>query len=35
MAFIEYIPPEEQAPEDRVGDPDNIVQIHSVSPPVM
>ncbi|MFO7892503.1 MAG: carboxymuconolactone decarboxylase family protein [Longimicrobiales bacterium] len=35
MAFIEYIPPEDQTPEDRVADHDNIVQIHSVSPPVM
>ncbi|MDX1673528.1 MAG: carboxymuconolactone decarboxylase family protein [Longimicrobiales bacterium] len=34
-AFIRYVRPEEQAPEDRVEDSDNIVQIHSVSPPVM
>ena len=35
MAFIDYIPPDEQAPEDRVADHDNIVQIHSVHPAVM
>lgn len=35
MAFIGYIPPEDQTPEVRVDDLDNIVQIHSVHPPVM
>lgn len=35
MAFIPYLPPEELAPEDRVPDPDNIIQIHSVHPAVM
>lgn len=35
MAFIEYVPPDEQAPEDRVDDPDRIIQVHSVHPPVM
>jgi len=34
-AFIRYVLPEEQAPEDRVDDHDNIVQIHSVHPAVM
>ena len=35
MAFIDYVPPEELDPEDRVDDPDNIVRIHSVHPGVM
>lgn len=35
MAFIDYVPPEEQDPEDRVDDSDNIVQVHSVHPGVM
>lgn len=35
MAFISYVPPESLAPDDRVADLDNIVQIHSVHPPVM
>lgn len=35
MAFIDYVPPEEQSPEHRVADSDNIVQIHSIHPEVM
>ena len=35
MAFIDYVPPEFQPEQHRVDDPDNIIQIHSVNPPVM
>lgn len=35
MAFIEYVPSDTLAPEDRVPDPDNIIQIHAVHPTVM
>lgn len=35
MAFIRYVPEEEQEREHRVDDMDNIVQIHSVHPEVM
>lgn len=35
MAFIDYIPPDRLTPEDRVADPDNIIQIHAVHPAVM
>jgi alkylhydroperoxidase family enzyme len=35
MAFIDYIPPESLAAEDRVADSDNIIQIHAVHPAVM
>lgn len=35
MAFIRYVPPEELAPEERVPDPDHIIQIHAVHPAVM
>lgn len=36
MAFIKYIPPEEQEPaEYRVADLDHIIQIHGVHPAVM
>ncbi len=35
MAFIEYVQPEDLAPEDRVADPDHIIQIHAVHPAVM
>ncbi len=35
MAFIPYLRPEMLAPEDRVADPDNIIQIHAVHPAVM
>ncbi len=35
MAFIAYVPPADLAAEDRVADPDNIIQIHAVHPAVM
>lgn len=35
MAFIDYLSPASLAPEDRVADPDNIIQIHAVHPAVM
>jgi alkylhydroperoxidase family enzyme len=35
MAFIAYVPADALAPEDRVADPDNIIQIHAVHPAVM
>ncbi len=35
MAFITYVRPEELAPQDRVADPDNIIQVHAVHPAVM
>lgn len=35
MAFIRYIPPDDLRPDDRVPDPDNIIQIHSIHPAVM
>jgi len=35
MSFISYIPPDQQAPVDRVADNDNILQVHSVHPAVM
>lgn len=35
MAFIRYVPPEELAQEDRVDDPDHIIQVHSIHPAVM
>jgi alkylhydroperoxidase family enzyme len=35
MAFIDYLPSETVAAEDRVADPDNIIQIHAVHPAVM
>ena len=35
MAFIDYVAPDTHAPEDRVADPDNIIQIHAVHPAVM
>ena len=35
MAFIEYVPPDDLAPSDRVADPDHIIQIHAVHPAVM
>ena len=35
MAFIAYVPPADLASEDRVADPDNIIQIHAVHPAVM
>ena len=35
MAFIRYIPADDLRPDDRVADPDNIIQIHSIHPAVM
>ena len=35
MAFIRYRSPDQLAPEDRIADRDNIIQIHSVHPAVM
>lgn len=35
MAFIEYVPESEIAPEQRVADKDNIIRIHCVHPEVM
>ena len=35
MAFIPYVSSDALAPEDRVADPDNIIQIHAVHPAVM
>ena len=35
MAFVAYVPPNALAPEDRVADPDNIIQIHAIHPAVM
>ena len=35
MAFIRYRPEQELDANDRVPDPDNIIQIHTVHPAVM
>jgi alkylhydroperoxidase family enzyme len=35
MAYIAYVPSDNLPPEDRVADPDNIIQIHAVHPAVM
>jgi alkylhydroperoxidase family enzyme len=35
MAFITDVPSDTLAPEDRVTDPDNIIQIHAIHPAVM
>jgi alkylhydroperoxidase family enzyme len=35
MAFIRYKPEHELLPGERVPDPDNIIQIHSIHPAVM
>lgn len=35
MAFIRYVHADQLAVGDRVADPDNIIQIHSVHPAVM
>lgn len=35
MAFIDYVPSDRLSPEDRVADPDHIIQIHAVHPAVM
>lgn len=35
MAYIRYLSDDELPPSERVQDPDNILQIHDVNPPVM
>jgi len=35
MAFIDYVPADTLSPDDRVDDPDNIIQIHAIHPAVM
>ena len=35
MAFIDYVRADDLLPEQRVADPDNIIQIHAVHPAVM
>jgi len=35
MAFIDYVPADTLSPDDRVHDPDNIIQIHAIHPAVM
>jgi alkylhydroperoxidase family enzyme len=35
MAFVAYVASSALAPEDRVADPDNIIQIHAIHPAVM
>jgi len=35
MAYVRYVPPEELEPAERVDDPDHIIQIHALNPPVM
>ena len=35
MAFIRYRPVQELDANDRVSDPDNIIQIHAIHPAVM
>ena len=35
MAFINYVPADSLSREERVADPDNIIQIHAVHPAVM
>jgi len=35
MAFVAYVPSSALAPEDRVADSDNIIQIHAIHPAVM
>ena len=35
MACIRYIPADDLRPDERVADPDNIIQIHSIHPAVM
>jgi len=35
VAFIPYVRPEDLAPEERVPDPDNLIQIHAIHPAVM
>lgn len=35
MAYIAYVPPDALAPDERVPDPDHIIQVHAVNPAVM
>ena len=35
MAFIDYVPESDIAPEQRVADKDNIIQVHRAHPEVM
>ena len=35
MAFIAHVPPDALSPDERVADPDNIIQIHAIHPAVM
>ena len=35
MAFIRYVPEAALTPEERVADPDHIIQIHAIHPAVM
>ena len=35
MAFIPHVPTDRLAPDERVADPDNIIQIHAIHPAVM
>ena len=35
MAFIAYVPPDALRSDERVADPDNIIQIHAIHPAVM
>ena len=35
MAYIDYVPESEIAPEQRVADTDNIIQVHCMHPEVM
>lgn len=35
MAFIRYVPEDEQPASTRVPDPDHIIQVHAVHPAVM
>jgi alkylhydroperoxidase family enzyme len=35
MAFIAYVPSDALPAEERVADPDNIIQIHAIHPAVM
>jgi alkylhydroperoxidase family enzyme len=35
VAFIRYIPADDLRPDERVADPDNIIQVHSIHPAVM
>ncbi|MEZ5286772.1 MAG: carboxymuconolactone decarboxylase family protein [Vicinamibacterales bacterium] len=35
MAYIDYVAPGRLAPDERVDDPDHIIQVHAVHPAVM